>query len=49
MMAGVIDLVGRWGTPDEVAAVASFLVSDDASFVSGVDVLVDGSAGAMTA
>jgi hypothetical protein len=25
-----------------VAAVAAFLLSDDASFVSGIDVLVDG-------
>ena len=49
MMAGVIDLVGRWGTADEVAAVAAFLVSDDASFVNGVDVLVDGGAGAIMA
>ena len=32
----------RMGTADEVAAVAAFLVSDDASFLSGVDVLVDG-------
>jgi NAD(P)-dependent dehydrogenase (short-subunit alcohol dehydrogenase family) len=35
-------LVGRFGDPGEVVAVASFLVSDDASFVSGIDVLVDG-------
>ena len=34
--------LGRLGTADEVAAVASFLVSDAASFISGVDVLVDG-------
>jgi NAD(P)-dependent dehydrogenase (short-subunit alcohol dehydrogenase family) len=33
---------GRFGHADEVAAVAAFLVSDDASFVNGIDVLVDG-------
>jgi NAD(P)-dependent dehydrogenase (short-subunit alcohol dehydrogenase family) len=32
----------RLGRPDELAAVAAFLVSDAASFVSGVDVLADG-------
>jgi NAD(P)-dependent dehydrogenase (short-subunit alcohol dehydrogenase family) len=32
----------RLGTPAEVAAVVGFLLSDDASFVSGIDVLVDG-------
>ncbi len=32
----------RLGEPTEVAQVAAFLVSDDASFVSGIDVLVDG-------
>jgi NAD(P)-dependent dehydrogenase (short-subunit alcohol dehydrogenase family) len=32
----------RLGAPREIAAVVAFLVSDDASFVSGVDVLVDG-------
>jgi NAD(P)-dependent dehydrogenase (short-subunit alcohol dehydrogenase family) len=32
----------RFGDADEVAAVAAFLVSDAASFVSGIDVLVDG-------
>ena len=33
---------GRLGRPEEVAAVAAFLVSDAASFVNGIDVLVDG-------
>jgi len=34
--------LGRLGDADEVAVVAAFLLSDDASFVSGVDLLVDG-------
>ena len=34
--------IQRLGGPDEVAAVAAFLVSDAASYVSGIDVLVDG-------
>jgi NAD(P)-dependent dehydrogenase (short-subunit alcohol dehydrogenase family) len=35
--------LGRLGQPGEVAAVAAFLLADAASFVSGIDVLVDGS------
>jgi 3-oxoacyl-[acyl-carrier protein] reductase len=33
---------GRWGEPDEVAALALFLASDEAAFIHGVPVLVDG-------
>jgi NAD(P)-dependent dehydrogenase (short-subunit alcohol dehydrogenase family) len=36
--------LGRIGTPDEIAAVAAFLASDDASFVTGTEYFVDGGA-----
>ena len=34
--------LGRMGTPEEFATVAAFLVSEAASFVNGVNMLVDG-------
>lgn len=34
--------LGRFGTPEEIASVATFLLSDDASYVTGADYTVDG-------
>jgi NAD(P)-dependent dehydrogenase (short-subunit alcohol dehydrogenase family) len=36
--------LGRTGTPDEVAKVVVFLASDDASYVNGIELFVDGGA-----
>ena len=35
-------LLGRLGWPEEVANVALFLASDESSYVTGIDVIVDG-------
>lgn len=41
-MAGKNAPLGRAGTPDEIANAAVFLASDDASFVTAADFVVDG-------
>jgi NAD(P)-dependent dehydrogenase (short-subunit alcohol dehydrogenase family) len=37
--------MGRFGEPDEVAKAASFLASDDSSFITGIELFVDGGSG----
>ena len=41
--------LGRFGNPREIATVAAFLASDDASYISGAVIPVDGGLGVLEA
>jgi NAD(P)-dependent dehydrogenase (short-subunit alcohol dehydrogenase family) len=34
--------MGRMGEPDEIAKAAIFLASDDSSFITGIELFIDG-------
>lgn len=34
--------IGRWGKPDEIGALAVYLCSDDAGFITGTSIVIDG-------
>jgi NAD(P)-dependent dehydrogenase (short-subunit alcohol dehydrogenase family) len=40
--ASAVAVLGRTGTEDEVATAVSFLASDDASYITGIELFVDG-------
>ena len=43
-MATMIELtpIKRWGRPEEICNVVAFLLSEEASYMTGCDVVVDG-------
>ena len=34
--------LGRWGKVKEIGALAAYLCSDDAGFITGTDIVIDG-------
>ena len=44
MLSTIVPL-GRLGKPDEIAKAVVFLASDDASFITGTELFVDGGFG----
>jgi NAD(P)-dependent dehydrogenase (short-subunit alcohol dehydrogenase family) len=34
--------VGRWGSVEEIGALACYLCSESAGFITGTDILIDG-------
>ena len=34
--------MGRWGKPQDVAKLVAFLLSDDASYINGEGIMIDG-------
>ncbi|MFB0928017.1 MAG: SDR family oxidoreductase [Acidimicrobiales bacterium] len=37
-----VEALGRWGGPDDIALVVAFLAGDDARYVTGQTIAVDG-------
>ena len=35
-------ILGRWGSPDEICGPVNFLLSDQSSYITGSDIIVDG-------